>query len=168
MENTSNSQPSATVHKCLIHSKSTKLGLSEQLIKPANFDSWLTLLEAAKVRNNECILKLSELSSESMNVPEVWYHRQCRSLFTMKRDLETLKTRNEMASSAPGSSEDCSHSSKRRKISTSRVYEKVCIFCQKTRYVKGTHSREALILAVDLRSDKSKQKTGYACSVCHQ
>lgn len=155
MENTIDPQQSATVHKCMIHYKSTKLALSEQLIKPANFDSWLTLLEAAKVRNHDCILKLAELSPESMNVPEVWYHRQCRSLFTMKRDLETLKTRNEMTSSDPGPSEDGSRSSKRKKTSTSTVYEKVCIFCQKTRYVKGTHSREAVILAVDLRSDKT-------------
>ena len=38
----------------------------------------------------------------------------------------------------------------------SRVYDKVCIFCErKTKYVKGMHSRESLIQAVDLRADQT-------------
>ena len=46
--------------------------------------------------------------------------------------------------------------SKRHKASaTSRVYEKICIFCEKTsKYVKGSNTRGQLIQAVDLRADE--------------
>lgn len=31
------------------------------------------------------------------NIPNIAYHRKCRSLFTMKRDLETIKRKREEA-----------------------------------------------------------------------
>ena len=138
---------------CIIHYESTKLSLSEKLIKPFNYDSWTTLLEAARLRNHIPLLRIGELNRDSECVPDVSYHRQCRSMFIMKRELEALRAQHEGNSSDPVS--ESRRQSKRQKTSQSTVYEKVCIFCQKTRYIKRSHTREPLILAVDPRSDKT-------------
>ncbi len=60
------------------------------LVSPESFDSWLTLLEAARVRAHTSILEANELLCEN-EVPKIFYHRTCRCLFTMKRSLEALK-----------------------------------------------------------------------------
>ena len=35
----------------------------------------------------------------------------------------------------------------------SRVFERICVFCEKAKYLKGTKTREALIQSVDLHVD---------------
>ena len=42
-----------------------------------------------------------------------------------------------------------------RRVSESRVYSPVCIFCDKIKYLKSTKSREKLTKAVQLRADKT-------------
>ena len=37
----------------------------------------------------------------------------------------------------------------------SRVFERICVFCEKAKYLKGTKTREALIQCVDLRVDNT-------------
>ena len=37
----------------------------------------------------------------------------------------------------------------------SRVFERICVFCEKAKYLKGTKTREALIQCVDLRVDST-------------
>ena len=37
----------------------------------------------------------------------------------------------------------------------SRVYERICVFCGKTKYLKGAKTREALIQCVDLHADST-------------
>ena len=37
----------------------------------------------------------------------------------------------------------------------SRVYEQICVFCGKTKYLKGAKTREALVQYVDLRADST-------------
>ena len=37
----------------------------------------------------------------------------------------------------------------------SRVFERICVFCEKAKYLKGTKTREALIQCVDLRADST-------------
>lgn len=63
---------------------------SDQLIRPVNYNSWLTLLVAANIRNHKPILHLAENLGDGV-IPDVAYLQQCRSLFTMKRDLDALQ-----------------------------------------------------------------------------
>lgn len=118
-------------------------------------NSWKTLYEAAKIRHFKPILLLCEDNSDVFPGVSVLYHRSCRSDFTHKKSLEKFKhdveTFDNMSDSEPRrSSRDIPS------CSTTRLYEKNCIFCQKvSKYIKGTHTREALICAVDLRADKT-------------
>lgn len=84
----------------------------------------------------------------------VFYHRKCRSMFTLKRELNRIvaKTKqNETASLVEESSRE-RRASIRSNPSTSRVYEKECIFCgKKDNYKKGikeglTQARELIQL----------------------
>ena len=141
--------------KCIIHYESTKIHLSDQLIRPVNYNSWKTLLAAANIRNHEPILHLAENLGDGV-IPDVAYHRQCRSLFTMKRELDALQY--DEPASEPGCSDHDmgGQQVKRQRISQySRVYEKVCIFCKRTRYNRRSGTREPLIQAVDTRSDRT-------------
>ena len=59
------------------------------LVSPKYLDSWKSLLRAATVRNHRPLLDLPENVKEG-EIPYVSYQRKCRSLFTMKRDLESI------------------------------------------------------------------------------
>jgi len=48
-------------------------------------ESWRTLRRAAELRHHEDILGIQVNSPDK--IPEVYYHRKCRSIFTMKGDL---------------------------------------------------------------------------------
>ena len=47
------------------------------------------MLRAAEIRNHQEILELSKSLSEG-EVPLIYYHRKCRSIFTMKKLLDKL------------------------------------------------------------------------------
>ena len=142
---------SATESKeCVIHM--TRSDDDDHLVSPQNYTSWLTLLEAAKVRNHEHIINVAE-GLEGNEVPEIFYHRKCRSLFTMKRDLNILKRKaNEDTESEAGGS---SAPKRPCRISVEkRVYDTECIFCRRDKYVKGSKTREQLSQVVQLRADE--------------
>jgi hypothetical protein len=71
---------------CVIHCSNS----SDALVTLDSHASWKTLLNAAQIRNHEKILEVSR-SVEPGGYPYLQYHRRCRSLFTMKRDLEKIK-----------------------------------------------------------------------------
>ena len=78
---------SATVRKgkyCIIHKEGLKID-DDHLISPQSYDSWATLLEAAEIRKHEALLQIARNAQEG-EVPEIFYHRKCRSAFTIKRD----------------------------------------------------------------------------------
>ena len=138
---------------CIIHQAVSDE--DEHLISPQSHDSWLTLLEAAKVRNHVPILDVAK-TLEDKEVPIMFYHRKCRSIFTMKRDLETLKRKaGESSSDLPGSSGCPPKRSSRRSTTESRVYDPICIFCSKVKYQKHSNTREKLTLASQLRVDQT-------------
>ena len=58
-----------------------------------NNDSWQTLLKAAEIRKYNLITDAAK-NLRDKKVPKLYYHRKCRSIFTMKRDLETILRRN--------------------------------------------------------------------------
>ena len=120
-------------NQCLIHMTASKKD-DEHLVSPQSYDSWLTLLEAAKVRNHAPILDIAK-QLEDEEVPKIFYHQKCRSLFTMKRDLETLKRKAaESLTDEAGSRGSASKRPSRRSSSEGRVYDPICIFCNKVKF----------------------------------
>ena len=138
--------------KCIIHTETYDKDTGP-LITPKDYDSWKTLLDAAQVRNHGPILEIAARLSER-EVPNISYHRQCRSRFTLKRDLENLKRKSTERS---GDGEESSGAAKlqHRSPSTSRVLEVKCIFCGKYKFLKGTSTRETLTKARQLRADET-------------
>ena len=62
-------------------------------------DTWKVIVEAAKIRSYAPVLELSEsksLSNESDGLPpDIYYHRQCYQIFTMKNLLKRIKKKSE-------------------------------------------------------------------------
>ena len=126
---------------CIIHHPSVQ-PTDNPLVTPANHQSWLTLLEAARIRNHTGLLNKAKTLVEG-ETPSIFYHRKCRSLFTIKQDLQALKRKADESyeSNVKRSSLRVSSSIK------SRVYLPECIFCCKVKYAKRSNSREKLIQA---------------------
>lgn len=136
---------------CIIHYESYDNDPTT-LITPKDYDSWLVILEAARVRNHKPILQIADGLHEQ-EIPNIWYHRQCRSRFTLKRDLHNIKRKStETSEDDPSSSGTAKRHN--RTPSTSRVYQPECIFCGKDKCLKGTSTREHLIKARQLRVDE--------------
>lgn len=110
--------------QCIIHQDTSKED-DDHLVSPQDYASWETLLEAAKVRKYAPILDVAKELGEK-EVPRIYYHRKCRSLFTMKRDLETLKRK--AKESITDEAGETSKRPRRRSSSEARVYDKICIF----------------------------------------
>ena len=70
---------------CIIHCTND----STNLVGPKDDDSWKTLLRAGEIRKHEEILEISKSLSEG-EVPRIYYHRKCRSIFTMKKLLDKI------------------------------------------------------------------------------
>ena len=108
------------------------------LICPQTYDSWLTLLKAAETRKYDPITDAAKELGEN-EFPKIYYHRKCRSIFTMKRDLETILKRE--ANESLGDEAVCSSKRLCRRVSESRVND--------------PKSREKLTKAVELRADQT-------------
>ena len=70
---------------CIIHCTND----STNLVSPKDDDSWKTLLRAGEIRTHDEILEISKSLSEG-EVPRIYYHRKCRSIFTMKKLLDKI------------------------------------------------------------------------------
>jgi len=136
---------------CIICSKQTS---ESELTKPRDDESVGVLLHAANLRNFGPILELKEDEYGE----KLFYHRDCRSDFTHKKMLQKFQE--------PDSEPECS--TKRRKSSrapstTSRVFDPVCIFCEKeSKYVAGSNTRETLLQSRELRSDETVRSVAQA------
>ena len=73
------------VDECIIHC-SDETG---DLVSLKDLESCKTLLNAALVRNHEGILSTAKTLKEG-EIPRISYHRRCRSIFTLKRDIKKL------------------------------------------------------------------------------
>lgn len=58
-------------------------------VSPQNYESWVTLLEVAGARNHSPSLDIAK-QLEDNEISKIFHHRKCRSLFTMKKDLDCL------------------------------------------------------------------------------
>ncbi len=136
---------------CSIHYDS--VSTDEKLTSPSDLASWKTLLKAAEVRCHQPLLDIAKSLKED-EVPKVFYHRQCRSVFTLKRDLTKILKTKEESSQCDEPPSKCQ--STRGETSDSRVYGHHCIFCGATsKYIKGSRTRETVIHCLQLRGDQS-------------
>ena len=79
--------------ECIIHSSNSVKNLS----KLDSLSSWKPLVKAARIRNFVPVLRILE-EVEPDIVPDIWYHRICRFIFTMKKTLERIKDGKESGS----------------------------------------------------------------------
>ena len=63
---------------------------TSKLVSPRDIISWNTLLEAAKTRQHKPVLNVAG-NLQYGEIPPVLYHRQCRSIFTMKKTLDAIE-----------------------------------------------------------------------------
>ena len=66
-----------------------------KLISLTSLSSWKTLLDAAYIRNNTRLVELCKELGEG-EFPNVKYHKTCRSMSTLKRDLDNLQEQDEV------------------------------------------------------------------------
>ena len=147
------------INKCIIHCCDDK---SDNLTSLKDYESWQSLLKAAKVRNHKAILDVARNTNEGEIPANVTYHRRCRSIFTMKRDLEKLKQSTDDDNDVQ-EPEIKRYATNRQQPSSSRIYDEICIFCEKkSKYLKSSKNRERLIQCRDLRADDCIRTTSIA------
>ena len=146
---------------CIIHKEGSQYEPEDPLISPLSYESWVTLLEAAKVRKHDGILKIARDVKEG-EVPVLFYHRKCRSVFTLKRDLESLKRKVgfEEEEDEDGVVPFETPRKRSKKATSSRVYAQECTFCEKVKYVNRI--REKLVKASQLRVDHKLRQIAVA------
>lgn len=134
--------------ECIIHCSDDK----DKLVSLQGVDSWKTLLRAAQIRNHAPILEMVEDLPEG-KIPILYYHRKCRSIFTMKKLLDGILEKEKQ--SASGSNEKKESKGEARHVSgTRRTYSEECIFCQKT----GKRERgKKVVQCRELRADEKIQ-----------
>ena len=112
---------------------------------------------AATIRNHEPILEIAKTLEEG-ELPKVTYHRQCRSVFTLKRNLDKLSQLDAKERT------NCNYTDGRRfcirqpTANPSRIYQRVCIFCEKDKYTRNSRTREELIQCLNMRTDETIRK----------
>ena len=137
-------------NKCCIHYDTVD---ETKLVSLTSIESWKTLLRAATILNHTAIVELSGKLKED-EIPQLSYHKTCRPMFTLKRDLQKLDQ------SQPG----CSATKVRRasrdgSCSNSTTLPKKCIFCDKAdKYLSGKHTRDALVSCQTFIADKRIRK----------
>ena len=135
--------------ECIIHCSDDN---TDKLVSLQNIDSWRTLLRAAEIQKHIPVLELAQDLPDGQ-IPTIWYHRKCRSLFTMKKRLDGILAKEQSGDSEP-TQDKGSVRSPRQGPSIARTYDAECIFCQKTnKYTKGQRSRENLVQCRELRAD---------------
>ena len=140
---------------CLIHCTETSGDLSSL----QDTQSWTTLLRAAEIRQYTPILDIAKTVTGE-EPPEIKYHHKCRSIFTMKQDLDKIcKDANKFNESVVTER----RLSMREPPTKNTIYERVCIFCDKvSKYAKGEHVRKKLVQRMDLSADESIRKIATA------
>ena len=141
--------------ECIIHCCDDEKG--SRLVSPQSLYSWNSLVSDARIRKHAPILDLMKELVEG-EIPPVYYHRKCRSIFTMKKLLEAISKKEDKARGSEDSEIVTSSrlSSRQVSCSCSTVYDVECIFCQKTtKFLRGQKTRECLIQCRELRADSS-------------
>ena len=126
--------------------------------------SWQSLLKAANIRKHETLLQIAKTVPDNV-VPHMFYHRQCRILFMMKRDLHQIMENEEIDKEINETTSKMILHRMKCLVSegTSCVYAKICmIYDKKVKYMKGIHTREPLTKCTDLECDSAIRKAAIA------
>ena len=117
---------------------------SGELTALHDIQSWKSLLKAAEIRQYKPILDLVETLKDE-EIPDICYHRKCRSIFTMKTDLDrTCKA--EYTTCNPESLRSQERRSSLEHPTKGTTYERICMFCNKeSKCGKGRQTREKII-----------------------
>ena len=108
-----------TLASCIICGQETQIS---SLVQPKDVKSWETLCNAANIRLFNPILKLKKDNPNSL--PKVFYHRNCRSNFTHKKELSRLK---KLLEEAETEALEPTYSLRQGFTETTRVYEWKCV-----------------------------------------
>ncbi|KAK9539538.1 hypothetical protein VZT92_004638 [Zoarces viviparus] len=141
---------------CAIHCSDEE---ADATLVPQNIDSWKTLLRAAEIRKHAPILNMAKDLPEG-EIPPVQYHRKCRSIFTMKKLLDSIIVREDPRGKT---AKDTPRRSSREAPSTSKVYDEQCIFCEKaSKYLRGQNTRDTSSNAPSyvLMTESGQQQSG--------
>ena len=105
--------------ECIIHCTDD----DTELVRAKDEESWSTLVRAAAVRIHKPLLDIAETLNEG-EIPSIYYQRECCSVFTMKRLLETISKQQGTDNQEPTTAK---RTSIRLSPTTSTTYEHVCI-----------------------------------------
>ena len=127
------------VSDCIIHC--TTGNASDDLASLQDARSWQTLLRAATIREYKPVKELCDDYTGNEFPEWIKYHRRCRSIFTMKKDLDKIVEEKNRCDKPVIITPI--RRSIRGEPTTCTTYERVCIFCDQTRkYIKGKDTRE--------------------------
>ena len=56
---------------------------------PESLESWNVILYATKIRNHKAVLDVAKENGSS-TVPDIKYHRRCRSIYILKETPDSL------------------------------------------------------------------------------
>ena len=116
-----------------------------------DYSSWQTVLHAADIQNHASVQNLAFGLAEG-EIPCLHYHRKCCSLFTKKRDLNTILSRQQTASQTLPIPESIVLN-KGSSTDGYRVYDPVCIFCSGVKYLKGSGNKAPLVQCREMHAD---------------
>ena len=120
-----------------------------------DLESWKTLLNDAIIRNHEQILDIAKTQEEG-ELPKATYQGQCRSIFTLKRNLDKLFQLDAKERENCNSTDSRRSSIRQLTANLGRIYQRVCIFCEKDKYTRNSHTREEQ--CVDMHADETIRK----------
>jgi len=129
---------------CVIHCTND----DSKLVQSKDYDSWKSLVNAAIIRQHRGILEIADNLVSGTWPDNIFYHRNCRAKFTMKRLLDEI-------SSSSVDEEVVRRSSRESSSTKSAVFKKSCIFCHKKKYIKKSNTLEQLRCCSQLRVNSS-------------
>ena len=112
-------------------------------------------LNAATIRNHEQIRDIAKPQEEG-ELPKATYHRQCPSIFTLERNLDKLSQLDAKERENCNSTDSRRSSIRQPTANPGRIYQRVCIFCEKDKYTRNSRTREEQ--CVDMHADETIRK----------
>ena len=112
-------------------------------------------LNAATIRNHEQIIDIAKPQEEG-ELPKATYHRQCRSIFTLERNLDKLSQLDAKERENCNSTDSRRSSIRQPTANPGRIYQRVCIFCEKDKYTRNSRTGEEQ--CVDMHADETIRK----------
>ena len=106
----------------------------------------------------ETILKILK-ETEPDILPDMWYHRNCQSIFTIKKDLERIKKVKQTADSGGTSSQVATTRSIISPTSELLLHIK-CLISSKLKFIRVIRTQEKLILCTNLQADQTLKMVG--------